>query len=262
MDQENQNTPVLKEKSIFIQLALPISILAAALIISSVLFYTKSSPQGGEANIAGEGQKNVTLEISDADHILGDNNAKVLVVVFADFRCSFCKKFYQQVEPQIFKDYVDTGRVRFVFKNYAFLGEGSVLSAQAAECAADQNKYWEYYEWLFENQSSDANFYSKENLINSSTRLGMNKTQLSQCLDSGKYTAKVAEDQTNGAEIGVTGTPTTMIVKGGDYNFDANYIQSQLKLNKSSIALPNGNSFIIGAQNYSAFKAAIDRALK
>lgn len=262
MDQENQTTSGLKEKSIFVQLALPISILAAALIISGVLFYIKSSPQGGEANIAGKKQDNVTLKISNNDHLLGENNTKATVIVFADFRCSYCNKFHQQVEPQIIKDYVDTGKVRFIFKNYAFLGEGSILAAQAAECAADQDKYWEYYKWLFESQSSDANFYSKENFVKFSTQFGMNKTQFSQCLESGKYANKVTEDQANGMEIGITGTPVTLIVRGNDYSFDANYIQSQLKLNKSSVALPNGNSFIIGAQSYSVFKAAIDRALE
>ena len=98
--------------------------------------------------------------------VKGDAKAKVTIVEFADFRCPFCEQFFTNTEPQIFKDYVDTGKVKYAFRNFAFLGPASVTAADASECANDQGKFWEYYDYLFthqngENQGNFSNAYLK-----------------------------------------------------------------------------------------------------
>ncbi len=225
MDEQNTKTD-------YIKFLLPGAILLAALIISGTLIFTRGQSGPGTAQIG----KPADVKINSDDHILGDKDAKVMIVTYADFRCPFCEKFYTQVEKQIVADYVNTGKARFIFRNFAFLGQQSTWTSEAAECAAEQDKYWEYYNWLFSNQApeSDLNYYSKANLIKYAGKVGLNATQFTSCLNSDKYSKRVADDSASGKAIGVTGTPTTFI---------------------------NGQK-IVGAQPYETFKQAIDALLK
>lgn len=167
--------------------------------------------------------------------IKGDKNAKVTIVEFADFRCPFCEKFFSDSEPQILKDYVDTGKAKFVFRNYAFLGPASTVAANAAECANDQGKFWEYYDWLYKNQpsESDISMYVTDKLAQGAGTLGMDSAQFSSCLDSKKFDKNASADLAEGQSIGVSGTPTFYV---------------------------NGTQ-LVGAQPYAAIKAVIDQEL-
>lgn len=88
--------------------------------------------------------------------VLGKENAPVTLIEFSDYECPFCGRHYNQTEPQIKKDYIDTGKVKFYYRDYPLsqIHPGAQKSAEAARCAADQNKYWEYHDALFENQSN------------------------------------------------------------------------------------------------------------
>ncbi len=232
MDEQNTKTD-------YIKFLLPGAILLAALIISGTLIFTRGQSGPGTAQIGGAPQeqgKPVDIKINSDDHILGNNDAKVTVVEYADFRCPYCERFYTQSEKSLIADYVNTGNVRFVFRNFAFLGTQSTWASEAAECANEQGKYWEYYNWLFGNQApeSDLNYYSKANLTKYAGKVGLNTTQFAPCLNSDKYSKHVADDSASGTAIGVTGTPTTFI---------------------------NGQK-IVGAQPYETFKQAIDALLK
>jgi protein-disulfide isomerase len=165
----------------------------------------------------------------------GNKNAKVTIVEFADFRCPFCEQFFTNTEPQIFKDYVDTGKVQYYFRQYAFLGPASTTAANAAECANDQGKFWEYYNYLYENQpaETDTTMYNTDTLTQAAVSLGINGNTFRTCLDNKTDDAKVSQDMTEGQKAGVSGTPTFFI---------------------------NGVP-LVGAQPYSSFKAAIDEAL-
>ncbi len=216
-------------------LFLPIAILIAAVLISGTLLYTKraSAPAGSNQ----PQPTNVKINVTANDHVLGDAKAKVTIIEFADFRCPFCEKFFTQAEANIKKDYVDTGKVRFVFKHYAFLGQQSVWAAEASECASEQGKFWQYHDWLYQNQAPETNlaYYSKANLVKYAGKVaGINTNQFATCLNSGKYNKRVTEDLGLGNSSGVTGTPTFFI---------------------------NGAE-TVGAQPYSVFQSAIDSALK
>lgn len=167
--------------------------------------------------------------------VLGDKNAKVTVVVFADLRCPYCEKFYTDTESQIIKDYVDTGKIKFAFRDYAFLGPASTVAANAAECANEQGKFWEMYNYLYKNQppETDTSMYTVDNLTQIAGTLGMKTDQFNSCLSANKYQKNVDQDLADGQKAGVTGTPATFI---------------------------NGQ-IIMGAQPYANFKAAIDQAL-
>jgi len=168
--------------------------------------------------------------------IKGNSNAKVTVIEFADFRCPFCEEWYKTTESSLMKDYVNTGKVKFAFRNYAFLGPASTLAAEAGECANDQGQFWAWHDYMYKNQpdESDTSMYTNDNLTQIAGNLGMDTSQFSSCLISKGASDKVAKDLSEGSTAGVSGTPTTFV---------------------------NGVA-IVGAVPYDQLKAAIDNALK
>ncbi len=166
---------------------------------------------------------------------LGKDSAKVTVIEFADFRCPFCQQLFTNVSPSLQKDYIDSGKVKFYFRQYAFLGPASTVAANAAECANEQNKFWELHDWLYKNQppETDTSMYTVDNLTTQAGNLGINTAQFKDCLSSNKYQKKVDQDLAEGQKAGVQGTPATFI---------------------------NGK-LISGAVPYAQFKAAIDAEL-
>jgi protein-disulfide isomerase len=165
----------------------------------------------------------------------GNKDAKVTIIEFADFRCPFCEQFFTNTEAQIVKDYVDTGKVKYAFRNFAFLGPASTVAANASECANDQGKFWDFYNYLYKNQpaETDTTMYNTDTLTQAAVTLGMNDGKFRSCLDNKTDDAKAAKDMTDGQAAGVSGTPTFFI---------------------------NGIS-LVGAQPYSAFKTIIDQEL-
>ncbi|MCL4354276.1 DsbA family protein, partial [Patescibacteria group bacterium] len=127
--------------------------------------------QVGQAVVPG---KKVEVDSGHLE-IKGDKNAKVTVVEFADFRCPFCERFFTDVEPQLIKDYVNTGKVKLAYRHFAFLGPASVVAANASECANEQNKFWDMHDYLFENQpsESDTSLYTTDKLTSIAGSLGM-----------------------------------------------------------------------------------------
>jgi len=144
----------------------------------------------------------------DDDPVKGDANAKVTIIEFSDFQCPFCKRFYTQTLPQIQKEYIDTGKAKLVYRDYplSFHPEAQ-KSAEAAECADDQGKFWEFHDKIFDNQAS----LSNANYKAWAQELGLDTAQFNDCLDSGKYTSEVQKDFQEGQAAGVRGTPSFFI---------------------------------------------------
>jgi len=165
----------------------------------------------------------------------GNKDAKVTIIAFEDFRCPFCERFFKDTLPQIQKDYIDTGKAKFAFRNYQFLGAASVVAGNAAECANEQGKFWEFHDYLYNNQpsESDTSMYTVDNLTKIAGQLSIDTNKFNSCLSANKYDKNVSGDLADGQKAGVTGTPTVFI---------------------------NGIS-VVGAQPYSAFKTIIDQEL-
>lgn len=133
------------------------------------------------------------------------------------------------------KDYVNTGKVTLVYKHSAFLGQESVWAAQAAECAADQGKFWQYHDLLFARQAGEnQGAFTEDKLIGFAKELGFDMTKFEPCLKNDQTLSRVQADVQEGQEAGVRGTPTFFI---------------------------NGIP-LVGAQPIEAFKTAIEGALK
>ena len=165
----------------------------------------------------------------------GDPNAPVVVEVYADFQCPWCRRFTLGPERLLEEEYVRRGKVLLVFRHFAFLGEESRWAAEAAECANEQGRFWDYHDKLFEEQSGEnVGTFRKENLKRFAAELGLDTQQFNQCLDSGKYAAKVQEEILEGRRRGVRGTPTVFIngqllERGLDYSSLREAVEAELK---------------------------------
>lgn len=142
----------------------------------------------------------------------GSSDAKVTIIEFADFKCPFCKQWHQEIYPKLKSEYIDTGKVRFAFWDFAFLGEESFKAAEAAMCAMDQDKFWEYHDVLFNAQGLETeSSFSDASLKQFAQNIGLNQSSFNECFDA-RINKPIVEDLTNqGANYGVNSTPTVFI---------------------------------------------------
>lgn len=196
---------------------------------------TTSSTETTAGSNSGSPIATTPVDVSQGNlPVLGNKDAKVKIIEFADFQCPFCERFFTEVVPNIKKDYVDKGLASFAFRHYAFLGQESTDAANASECANEQGKFWQYHDYLYEHQSGEnQGTFAKDKLKEFALALGLNAEQFNTCLDSNKYQSNIDKDLEDGQKAGVDGTPATFV---------------------------NG-ILISGALPYSEFKAQIEKAL-
>ena len=232
-------------------------IIGGALIAGSVLYSTKlflqhaddaasvsqtatqptaqapSAPQ--QPTVPSQPTGPVNIKLAGNVPYLGSGSAKVTVVEFADYECPFCERWYTTVMPDLKSKYIDTGKIKFVYQDFAFLGPDSNTLAEGSHCAADQNKFWQYHDYIFSHQGQENSGWGTPDKVKALAAAmgGLNLNQFNQCLDSGKYKQEVLNETSAGKTYGVSGTPTVFI---------------------------NGTA-IVGAQPASTFTAAIDAAL-
>jgi len=144
----------------------------------------------------------------DDDPFLGDINAPITIVSFEDYQCPFCKRAFDQTFPQLKKDYIDTGKVKYVFRDFPLSFHPQAQSAaEASECADDQGKFWDYHDAIFQNQQSlGPALYTQL-----AEQLGLDVEKFNECLSSGQFRQEVQNDFSYGSSVGVSGTPTFFI---------------------------------------------------
>ena len=141
----------------------------------------------------------------------GDPAAPVTIDEWADFQCPACGVFSRQTEPQIISTYVAKGQVKIVFHNFAFLGAESNWAAEAALCAGEQGKFFEFHDRLFASQAGEnKGAFAKDKLKKMGTDLGLSPS-FAACVDSGKYAQSVRDEQNVGQGKGVSRTPTHFV---------------------------------------------------
>jgi protein-disulfide isomerase len=170
---------------------------------------------------SGKAVKNVPA-VSDGDNVLGDAKAPVTIIEYADYQCPFCAGFFTNVEPTIVSAYVNTGKAKFIFRNFPFLGPESLAAANAAECARDQGKFWQYHDAIYAAERADAaknptkggennGNLNRALFMKIAGDLQMDANAFGQCFDAKKYGQKVTADYNGGQSGGVNGTPATYV---------------------------------------------------
>jgi protein-disulfide isomerase len=154
----------------------------------------------------------------DDDPVLGDPNAPVTMIEFSDYECPFCKRYFDQTFEKIKSEYVDTGKLKIVYRDLplSFHDPLATLEAVAANCARAQGgdtKYFEYHDEIFTRTTSNGNGLSEEDLNTIATDVGLNLSQFTTCLDSEEQKEEVANDIADASTAGATGTPSFFIGK-------------------------------------------------
>ena len=191
--------------------------LATALIVVGLMWFLNGSgdtptgaPTAGDdfPEVPSGPPQRVNLEVGDSPS-MGNADAPVTIIEFSDYQCPFCGRFYSQTLPSIKRDYIDTGKVRFAYKDFPLesIHPEATPAANAARCAGEQGKYWEFHDKTFENQdllsTASYNQWAQE--------IGLNTAPFAECVKSNKYASAVRDDLRTGSAAGVQGTPAFLI---------------------------------------------------
>lgn len=181
-----------------------------------------------------EDQK-LLVDEDGSDPMLGNKDAKVTIVEFSEFQCPFCKKYSEGAFAQIKKDYIDTGKVKYYFRDLPLgFHPQAKPAAKTANCAFEQNKYWKMHDKLFEKQSEWTTSSEADQLFATyAAELGLNVEKFETCVADQKTLDEIENDYITGSKLGASGTPTFFI---------------------------NGKK-LVGARPYEQFKAEIEAAL-
>lgn len=146
----------------------------------------------------------------DDDPEMGSADAPITLVEFSDFQCTFCKQFYDQTLPQLRTLYVETGHLKFIYRDFPLpFHPNAQLAAEAAECAGEQAAYWAMHDQLFQSQAEWAETSQAKDLFQRyANSLGLDATQFTECLESQRYAEEVNQDLLDGVAYGVNATPT------------------------------------------------------
>ena len=144
--------------------------------------------------------------------IIGDVDAKITILEFGDYQCTFCYKFHQQTLEKIKESYIDTGKVNYTYKDFPLNGLDSILAAEASFCANEQGKYWEYHDTIFNNWAGErTGWITSNSLLDFAEQNKLNVNEFTECVNNHKYTQKVIENQKFAENIGINATPSFLI---------------------------------------------------
>ena len=163
----------------------------------------------------GSDQSQLTWSVllDNGSPVLGNPNANVTLVEFGDYQCHFCHRFFHDTEHKLIENYVDTGKVRMIFKDYTIIGPDSVNAAHASKCAQEQNQFWEYHDILYSNWGGENNGWaSMDNLLLFAREINMNESQWEQCMMEKRYQNIITTSNEDAKKLGLGGTPAFFII--------------------------------------------------
>ena len=207
------------------------SVALALVAVGALVWFNR--PGGGDTTPIDSGARTQA-----SGRTQGDPKAAIKIVEYADFQCPFCKKWVVETEAQVEKEFVETGQAQIEYRYFAFLGEESKKAAEAAECAADQNAFWQMHDVLYSHQGREnSGVYSTGNLKKYAAEVaqradGFDTAKFNSCLDTGSKRAIVDRLTQQASQAGVSSTPTFTV---------------------------NGIA-VTGAQTIDVFRATIERA--
>lgn len=195
-----------------------------------------------DPQIQPEGPAKVTMNtfLENGSPILGDSNAPITLVEFGDYQCHFCNVFFHSTEEDILKNYVETGKVRMIFKDFNIIGPDSINASHGAHCANDQGLFWEYHDILYSNWTGENNGWaSSENLLKFAQEIGLDIDKWSECMINGEHSQIIVASNDDARSLDLTGTPAFFVIG------------------------PDGEiTQLFGAQPYSTFENIFENELK
>lgn len=179
-------------------------------------YIQKQEEEARQAQIEANKPKFVDGDFTDDDAVLGDPNAPVTMIEFSDYECPFCKRHFTQTFPLLKEKYIDTGKVKLIYRDFPlpFHDPLATTQAMAAECVREQSDdetYFAYHDLIFEATNSNGQGMEAETLYELAEQVGADRNEFTQCLEDEKYKDEVAKDIADGQSAGVTGTPGFLI---------------------------------------------------
>jgi len=150
--------------------------------------------------------------IKNGSPILGDQSAEITILEFGDYQCTFCYKFHKETLPILKDEFINNGKIKVIFKDFPLNGDDSKIAGEAAYCAEDQNKYWDYHDVLYQNWAGERTGWIKLDMLYQFAKdTSLDLEQFTDCLTDHKYLKRVLENERYGIEIDVDATPTFLI---------------------------------------------------
>ena len=188
------------------------------------------------------GSVEITMDtfVSNGSPILGDANAPITLVEFGDYQCHYCNVFFQTIEDDIIKNYVKTGKVKMIFKDYNIIGPDSINASHGAHCSNEQGLFWEYHDTLYSNWAGENNGWaSPRNLTIFAEEINADMDKWTQCMNEKSHSITINESNNDAKALELTGTPAFFV------------INSEGKVSK-----------LFGAQPFEVFKKIFDKELE
>ncbi len=227
-------------------LAIGAIISAIVIIIAFVGFHSISNPTElkivptPSAQQVGPAKITMNTFLANGSPVLGDSNAPITLIEFGDYQCHFCNVFFHSTEGDILKNYVDTGKVKMIFKDYNIIGPDSINASHGTHCANDQGLFWEYHDILYSNWTGENNGWaSSENLMKFAQKVGLDIDIWSECMSNGKHSQIILGSNEDAKSLELTGTPAFFVIG------------------------PDGETTpIFGAQPYETFEKVFEKELQ
>jgi len=200
-----------------------------------ILIQTRTAAQPAAPDV-----HNVPVDLG-SHPVKGESAAKITLIEFSDYQCPYCGRYTRDIEPQLQKEYVETGKVRYVFFDMPLqtIHASALKAAEAVRCAGEQGKYWEMHDRLFANQQA------LEPWSGHAAALKLDVAAFGSCMASGKFAAAIQADVATAQKLGVNGTPSFLVAASDPGN------PGQVK----------GITLIRGAMPFAGYKQELDRAL-
>ena len=228
--------------------SLAIGAIIASIAIVAVIFGLNGTYDESELAIKptpemdSVGPAKITMEtfVENGSTVYGDPNAPITLVEFGDYQCHYCNVFFETIEGDIITNYVETGKVKIIFKDYNIIGSDSVNASHGAHCAKDQGMFWEYHDILFSNWTGENNGWaSPENLIFFAEEINLDMDQWVKCMDEKPHSKTILTSNEDAKKLQLTGTPAFFVI-----NSDGQV------------------SKLFGAQPFEVFKRVFDEKLE
>ncbi len=231
----------MEDNNITNNYAIPLAIVVAGLAIATAVYFGNTGKNDAVLKGTQEQKENVAL-VTDTDHLIGNPDAKIIIVEYSDLECPYCKVFHTTMN-KIMREYGEGGQVAWVYRHFpiAQLHSKAHREAEATECAnkiGGNTKFWEYTNKIFSITPSN-NELKESELLTTAQDIGLAESGFEDCLNGGETKGIVDNDILSGNTAGVRGTPTSFI-----------FVDKKVA------------GTIDGAQPYEQVKATIDQILK
>ncbi len=151
--------------------------------------------------------------MANGSPIRGEIDAPITLIEFGDYQCHFCNVHFHNTEHSLLENYIDTGKVKMIFKDFTIIGPDSINAAHGAHCANDQGKFWQYHDILYNNWTGENNGWaSSDNLLRFAQEIELDIELWSDCMIEARHSQIITASSKNARDLGITGTPAFFVI--------------------------------------------------